>query len=226
MSVTRLSNGLLSTGATMSIIGLIGVIAPLLIPTDNREQGAAACSGCGGAFLLIGLPMVFLYYCFYRVAPGYALVDRQGRIEKEGWHLGLPPASPQAISTARKSVDITGIELETPDDGVLGASITISYSPDLNNPVALSNLGTGEPLTKAIQNRVRGALNNWSMGKPLPGTLKRAVSMQKEAETYLIGRLSETSTQLVLHDDPTLYLGDGFPVLDLGIRLHEINIIQ
>lgn len=209
----------------MSIIGLFGVIAPLIVPPDNREQGAAGCSGCGAILLLIGLPMVLAYFFFYRVAPSQALVDKRGRVELEGWHLGLPPASPTVVSTARTVVEISTVELETPDDGVLSASLTVSYSPDLQNSSALTSFGTSDAINRAIQNRVRGALNSWAMGKPLPGTLKRAVSMQKDAETYLIGKLTGTSSQLVLHDDPTLYLEGGYPVADLGIRLHEINTI-
>jgi len=226
MSIQRLSPKLKETGITMIVIGLIGIIAPLIIPTSNREEGAAVCSVIGVVVFLLGLPPLISYYLYYRVSPGFALLNREGSVELEGQYLGLPPSSPTIISTAKRLVEINGMELETPDEGLLGASITISYSPDLKNARGLTQFSSPDAIDRAIQNRVRGALNSWSMAKPLPGTLKRAVAMQKEAETYLLGQLTGTSKYLLPIDDPTLFLGEGVVVNDFGIRIHEINTIS
>jgi len=198
----------------------------MIVPATDREAGAAMCSGIGGVVFLIGIAMVIAYYSYYRVMPGYALVDGNGRVEPEGRYFGIPPSSPKVISTVRRVVEIPGMELETPDDGVLGASITVSYSPDLGNPTALKQFENPQALDMAIKNRIKGALNSWSMGKPSPGTLKRAVAAQRDAETFLLSQLSGASQYLVPLDDPSLYLGDGLPASHFGIRIHEVNIIS
>ncbi len=226
MSIRRLSPKLRETGYIFFVLGLIVLIVPLIIATSYQVEGAKGCAAIGLIGFLVGSVLLAAYYLCYQVSPGYALVDKNGSVELEGRYLGLPPASPTIISTARRLVEINGMELETPDDGLLGASITVSYSPDLKNAQALTQFANPAAIDRAIQNRVRGALNSWSMAKPLPGTIKRAVAMQKEAETYLLGQLGGTSKYLAPIDDPTLYLGEGIIVTDFGIRIHEINTIS
>jgi hypothetical protein len=145
--------------------------------------------------------------------------------DEEGWHLGLLPASQTLVSTERRLVEVCGVEIETPDKGILEASVTVSYTPETNNPLAQRHFANSETLKKAIDHRVRSGLNKWVMGKQLPGTLKRAMSMQKEAEEYIRERIVGTSTELALYDDPVLYLESGFPVNDLGIRVYEVNLV-
>jgi len=231
MGYSRMSAGIKNTGVSMTLIGLFGAISPNLVPVQPGQQEAVGqCTGIGLIVLLIGLICLFLYYGTYKVSSGYALVTRDGKAELDGWHFGLPPRSSRTIQHARKNLDIPGgdrlIELETPDNGVIGAFVAISYSPNLDNPTSLTKFDDTTSISTAVTNRVRGALSSWSMGKPVPGTVKRALAMQSDAEIYLIGKLTGTSNQLVLHDDPTLYFDSGFPVGDLGIRIHEINITK
>jgi len=67
MGVERLSSKLRETGVTMTTLGLVALIAPFLIPTTNREEGAAVCSGIGGVLVLLGLPLLIAIYCYYKV---------------------------------------------------------------------------------------------------------------------------------------------------------------
>lgn len=222
MSIRRLSPKLKDAGGWMILIGLIGLIVPMFVLMPR----AAVFSGIGAFVLIIGLLLLLAHYCYYQVPAGYALLDKNGRVELEGPYFGFPPNSPKIISTSRRLVEVPNMDLETPDDGLLGASMTVSYSHDLDNAARLTKFESAEALDRAIQNRVRGALNSWAMGKPLPGTVKRAAAMQKDAEIFLLGQLSGTSQYLVPIDDSSLFLGEGMIVNDFGIRIHEINTVS
>jgi hypothetical protein len=109
----------------------------------------------------------------------------------------------------------------------LGVAVTVTYTLNLDNDSALKYFQSTTGLEKNIEHRVLAALNSWIQQKPLPGTLNRALSMQREAESYILGKLTgTTSNALVVHNDPTLYLDSGYPVNDLGIRIHEVNIVS
>jgi hypothetical protein len=235
--ITRFSKGLGDNGLLMVGLGLFGIlfgiIPPLVIglPSASHAEGAKICTGCGFVIFLLGLPMLITHYSFFKVSPGYTAITKSGKLLTEGLHFGIKPTA-TVVANERRTVQIpqddTLIELETPDDGILGVAVTLSYSPDFENHLALRHFQDVPQLELLIANRIRSALNTWIKQKPLPGTLKRALSMPDEAEKFIIGKLTAATTAaaLVLHDDTTPYLDTGYRIGDLGICLHEVHITE
>lgn len=223
----RLSDGVKNTGLTFTILGLFGVLAPLLVPVPaHRQDSATACYGLGIFLLLIGVAALGAYYLSYRVHTGYALVGRDGKLKTEGFYIGLPPSAAKDIRIEKRIIDIPGLEIETPDDGVLGASITVTYSPNLDDPRSLAYFPNFDKEKPLIISRVQAALTSWAMEKPAPGTLKRAMAMQKEAQSYMRGKLAGSITPATVDDDLSLALYTGFPMPDIGVMIHDVNIVR
>lgn len=225
MGYQRLSGGLRSTGYTFAIIGLIGLATPWLVPPPKAQEGVAACYGIGIFGFLIGSAMLIAYYLSYRVSPGTALITRQGRVELEGTYFGLPPSSAREIRIAPQVFEISSLEVETPDDGVLGASISVSYTPDITNPSTLGNYQDYQRERPAIESRIRAALTSWAMGKPVPGTLKRAMAMQQEAESYIRHKLAGNPMPPT-ENDLSLAIYGGVSMPEIGVRIQEVNIVR
>lgn len=229
MSISRLPESLRNAGIPMALLGVIALLAPVMVRTldgsPSQREGAACCSSIGIVFLLVGVPMLVARYSFYKIGSGQVLVDNHGKIETEGWYFGLPLASPTVISTAPVILEIPDnnkvLELDTPDGGLLGAAVSLSYGPDLKNPHGLRNFQNKSAINKALIHRVMGALHAWTMQKPFPGTLKRALSMQKEAERYLFAKLIGAESESKIPPE----FGQGTPIRDLGIRIYEINAL-
>jgi hypothetical protein len=223
----RLSSGLKNTGWALTVLGMFGVLAPLLVPVPaHRQDSADACYGVGIFLLLIGIPPLLLYYFSYKVYSGHALLIRNGKVKTEGFYFGLPPTSTRDIRLEKRMIEILNLHISTPDDGVLGASITVTYSPNIHSPRSLANFPDYDREKPLIESRVQAALTGWAMEKPLPGTLKRAMAMQKEAEAYIRGKLSGSITPTTLDEDLSLARFSGFTIPDIGVRVHDVNIIK
>lgn len=182
--------------------------------------------------ILVGIGVIVAYGFFYRVPEGHALINKraeQGRLT-DGWHLSLLlPSTDNLISLEKKTLNVpydNFIKLETPDDGCVGVKVSISYSPDASNGNALLIYKSAKDLDKALAARVQSALNTWIKGKPLPGTAKRALTMKDEAENFVRAKITSvpTSEAIAIHNDPALYYQGGYPVNDLGVRVHEVHV--
>ncbi len=222
---TSLQNWGIGLATWGTIFTVISFAIPMFASPGSDLSAIGACKSISILLLITGLLMFGAYHSFYEVPRGYVMVYGRDRTDTEGWHLGLLPSSQSLVSTERRLVEVSGIEVETPDEGILKASVTVSYTPEFTNVQAQQHFQNSESLNKVVGHRVRSGLNKWIMGKPLPGTLKKALTMQDQAEQYLRDRVVGTSTELALLDDPALYLGTGIPVSDLGIRVYEVNLI-
>lgn len=230
--IQRHSDILHNTGFWLSLGGLFFFLAPYFVPPRGpNDEGPVICAGIGLISFIVGIPMLISYYSTFKVPAGHALIQSGKGVLLEGWHFGFAPSDPILVAVGRRIVEIPPgdklIELDTPDDGILGVAITVSYTPDLENHSALKYFQDTAGLDKNIEHRVLAALSSWVQQKPLPGTLKRALSMQREAESYILGKLTgTTSNALIVHNDPTIYLDRGYPANDLGIRIHEVNVVS
>lgn len=227
--VSRPSENVQVVGWILVAAGFVMVIWPSFGQSPNA-QGGSVFVNLGYLGIVIGIALLLFCFFSFSIPPGYALVRSSGRVAKEGTHFGFPPSDPTLIATGRKTVEIPYggdlLQLDTPDDGILGIAVTVSYSLDLDNRSSLKRLQGTAGLDKSIEHRALAALSGWIQQKPLPGTLKRALSMQRETENFILGKLTGTSSDaLVLHNDPSLYLNSGYPVSDLGIRIHEVNVV-
>ena len=234
----RLSANIKNTGLAMLALGVAGIlcstIPPSLSDLDNsRMEGARSCLAISFLPLIFGAGSLVAYYFFYRVPQGHALVGKDSAIAQDGWQFSLRRPESLLIPLSRTTVDIPDnhgglIELNTPDSGVIGISLTVTFSCDPRNPEPLMRLNQFEDLERTVRNRTRSAVEQWIRQKPLPGTLKRAMAMKEEAENFVRARLTNVNTAdaLVIHADPSDYLNDGYPVFDLGIRIHEVHIVS
>jgi hypothetical protein len=183
-------------------------------------------------FIGLGMACLVVYFFAFKVPPHHALISRrasQGRY-LAGWNLGLTPNSEFLVHLQKRTLTLPTqsndfISLETPDDGVLDVKVSVTYSPDESDGNALSTFKSSTNLETALEARVRSALHSWIKRKPLPGTLKRALTMKDDAEEFVRAKITSTpSTALVVRDEPTLYYQAGYPVNDLGIRVYEVHI--
>jgi hypothetical protein len=234
---TRLSQNILNTGSVLVVLGVVGVCGNIVIRTGGAPADVQAtnvfCGNAGIFLLLVGAALIIGYYNTYKLKPGYALIKNQtneGVITETNWLFGRPNES-DILSIDRKTESFPNsgfIELHTPDDGILGVKISISYCPDFSTGASLYIFKQTVNLKDQIQNRVRSSLNSWIRQKPLPGTVRRALSMQKEMEDFIKANVTSTPKEqaLIIHADPMLLRLDGQVVYDLGIRVLEINVID
>lgn len=185
--------------------------------------------------VVTGLVFVALSYVAFKVPDGYALVSRKaddGRHRAGKWTFYLN--SPGELVPLRKQTrnlpeKADYIKLQTPDDGLLGLKVSLTYSPDDRSGEALQKYyGAISELDRVLEARINSALSSWVKGKPLPGTLKRALTMKDEAETYIRAKLTSLAPTeaLVVHSDPTIYYDGGYAISDLGVRIHEVHITE
>jgi hypothetical protein len=187
----------------------------------------------------IGLGITFLggYFLRFKVPNGYIAIKERGKsmnpkILDEGWHFGVKPPVENLIAIERKTIEIPPssnefIELHTPDDGILGVAVTVSYEPDANNEQTIKHYKVNKDIAKALENRVRSALNSWIRQKPLPGTLKRALVMKEEAENFIKAKITNIpSDTLAIMSDPSLYGHGTYSIYELGVRIHEVHIVD
>lgn len=229
----RPSQSVLNAGILLVIFGLLGSCGSCIPAPAHNQAAQTFCSGIGSLILLpAGVVCLVLYFSLFRLRTGFALVKNHnpgGVITHNQWLFGKPKDE-DIIKIERKSLTIPDhelIELHTPDDGVLGIKVSVSFCPDISNGTSLLTYKQSVKVEEHIQNRVRSSLNSWVRQKPLPGTTKRALSMQKEAEHFIMSNIAGTvGDTLVVHKDAMAYRQDGFPVSDLGIRLLDVNIVD
>jgi len=185
--------------------------------------------------VVTGLVFVALSYVAFKVPEGYALVSRKaddGRHPAGKWtyYLNSPgelvPLKKQTRCLPEKD---NYIQLQTPDDGLLGLKVSLTYSPDDRSGEALQKYyGAISELDRVLEARINSALSSWVKGKPLPGTVKRALTMKDEAETYIRAKLTSLAPTeaIVVHSDPTIYYDGGYAISDLGVRIHEVHITE
>jgi hypothetical protein len=234
---TRLSQNILNTGIVLGVLGVVGVCGNIVIRTGGAPADVQAtnvfCGNAGLFLLLVAAFLIVMYFNTYKLKPGYALIKDQsskGVITETSWSWGRPNDS-DILSIDRKTESFPNagfIELHTPDDGVLGVKISVSYCPDFLTAESLYIFKQTVNLKDQIQNRIRSSLNSWIRQKPLPGTVRRALSMQKEMEDFIMANVTSTPREaaLILHADPMSLRRDGYAVYDLGIKLLEINVID
>lgn len=184
-------------------------------------------------FVGAGLACLLAHFLTFKVPPHHALISRranQGRY-LAGWNFGLKPSDEFLVPLQKHTLTLpTGnnsIQLQTPDDGVLGVTVSITYSPDDSDGSALLTYKTSTDLQKVLEARVQSALSSWIKRKPLPGTLKRSLTMKDDAEEFVRAKITSipsSASALAIRDEPTLYYQTGYPVNDLGIRIHEVHI--
>lgn len=199
-------------------------------------------SDIGGIFVILsfilmpaGAILVALSYFLYKVPDGHALIKKRakdGRLIGGQWTIFLTqpghlvPLTKETLSFPTKTQHV---ELLTPDEGILGIKVSVTYSPDSNSGSALNTYAVAlTDLPKLLEARTQSALNSWVKSKPLPGTLKRAVTMKDEAENFVRAKLTSISSAdgLIIHNDPMLYYHGGYPVSDLGVCIHEVHITE
>lgn len=187
------------------------------------------------ALVVTGLVFVALSYLLFKVPDGYALVNRKadrGRNMPGEWMLYLhSPGDMVPLKKETRELPKQGnfIQLQTPDDGLIGLKVSLTYSPDRDSGEALKKYYAAIlEVDKVLEARINSALSSWIKSKPLPGTLKRALTMKDEAETYIRAKLTSLapSEALVVHNDPTIYYDFGYSVTDLGVRIHEVHITE
>lgn len=228
MSVGFRTSTWMYAGIVFSAFGLLLIFASYR--STSPYVGAAFNIGIiAGA---VGVYLLFAYFFSYEILSGFAFVHRDGKVETEGWHYGLYPNSAMVVPTKRIFMEIPGnglvINLDTPDGGILGAAVRVSYSPDLRQK-ARTYLENRDNIGATFDTRIRAGLTRWIRQKPLPGNLKKALSMQAEAETYLRSQLATGGTdEFLFQDDDVeygLYTDGSYPIADLGLRLHEVHIL-
>jgi hypothetical protein len=187
------------------------------------------------AFIGLGIACIVSYFLKFKVPTGYVLIKEINpaqlpRVLTEGWHSGVKPPNENLILVERKAIAIPPrsddfIELRTPDDGILGIQVNITYGPDIKNRQIIKNYTLRQNIEKSLESRVRSALNSWIQQKPSPGTLKRAIVRKEEAEEFLKARLTNSNgNALAVIDSSSLYgLGIG-SVNELGISIDELHI--
>ena len=182
-------------------------------------------------FIGLGVACIAGYFLSFKVPAHCALISRRAKQGRylAGWNFGLKPSDEFLVSLQKQTRNFptqrNSIELQTPDDGVLGINVSVTYSPDDSEGNALLTYKTTTHLETALEARVQSALNSWIKRKPLPGTLKRALTMKDDAEEFIRAKLTSTpSNALVIQDEPTIYYQAGYPVNDLGIRIYEVHI--
>ena len=234
----RLSANIKNTGLALLALGVGGILCSTIPPSlsdvgDARMEGARSCFAISFLPLIFGAGSLLAYYFFYRVPQGHALVGKDSALAQDGWQFSFHRPTSLLVPLSKTTVEIPDdrgglMELNTPDSGVLGFSLTVTYSCDPRNPAPLMRLNQFEDLERTVRNRTRSAVEQWIRQKPLPGTLKRAMAMKLEAENFVRARLTNVNTAdaLVIHADPSDYLDDGYPVFDLGIRIHEVHIVS
>lgn len=187
------------------------------------------------ALVVAGLVFIVLSYVLFKVPEGYALVNRKadhGRNLPGDWMLYLH--TPGAMVPLKKETRELPkgeqfIRLQTPDDGLIGLKVSLTYSPDRASGEALQKYNAAIlEVDKVLEARINSALSSWVKGKPLPGTLKRALTMKDEAETFIRAKLTSLAPTeaLVVHGDPTIYYDGGYAISDLGVRLNEVHITE
>jgi regulator of protease activity HflC (stomatin/prohibitin superfamily) len=171
--------------------------------------------------MFLGAGAIGAYFLLFKVPEGSGAITRwrPGKVYKPGWNFGLPVGA-QLINVQRS---ITASPLRnylTPDNGLLGIAVSVTWGYDPSNPTApsLSQLET------MLRDRMNGVLNQWIRARPYPGTLKRALASQAEAEQAIFNKLTTaTSEALALRNDPST-AAFGCPAPDLGIIIYEVNI--
>jgi hypothetical protein len=184
-------------------------------------------------FLGLGIACFAAYFFSFKVPPHHVLISRraqQGRY-LAGWNFGLKPSDEFLVPLQKQTLTLPTnnnlIQLQTPDDGVLGVAVSITYSPDDSDGNALLTYKTSKDLQRVLEARVQSALSSWIKRKPLPGTLKRALTMKDDAEEFVRAKITSipsSASALAIRDEPTLYYQTGYPVNDLGVRIHEVHI--
>lgn len=190
------------------------------------------------SFLLmpLGIASIALSYILYRVPAGHAMIRpgaKNGRLQAGQWTLMFQSPGRVQVSLAKVTHRIPSgsnpMEVSTPDDGMLGMRVSITYSPDASYGSTMSTYAEiVNDLEKILEARVLSALHSWAKSKPHPGTLKRALAMKDQAEEFVRAKLTSMPLKeaLVVHTDPTFYYRTGYPVRDLGICLHEVHVTE
>ena len=191
------------------------------------------------SLLFIGLGVACLtgYFLRFKVPSSYVAIKETGKNKNpeiliEGWHFGFMPPDENLIPIERKTIEIPAssddfIALRTPDDGLLDVRVSISYEPDTHNRSTIKNYKHTQDVIKLLEGRVRSALNSWIQQKPLPGTLKRALVMKEEAESFLRAKLTKVPDEaLAVIYDPQSIGHDIYLITELGIRIYELHIIE
>lgn len=190
------------------------------------------------SFFLIpaGIVSIVLSYVLYRVPSGHVMIReraKHGRLLGGQWTMMFQHPGRVQVSLSKVTLRFPSasnpMEISTPDDGVIGVRVSLTYSPDGSHGLALQTFaGIAVDLEKILEARVLSALHSWATSKPLPGTLKRALSMKDQAEEFVRAKLTSMPVKesLVVHTDPTFYYRTGYPVRDLGICLHEVHIME
>lgn len=178
---------------------------------------------------LFGAGLYLVREIRFKIPPGHiAVIPDKSKIYTEGWNWGLLPKSTDLIPIASKTFKIPTekdkwIEVETPDEGVLGIEVSLSYMPNANNLRSITNFRNTSDIEKVLDIRVRSALRDWVWQRPKPGTLKRALASKLDAEQAILSKIT------FLHTDTLARLGDTasynrYPINDLGIVIREIHI--
>jgi hypothetical protein len=179
----------------------------------------------------IGAGLLAVYKLCFVIPEGFvAIVPSKKRKYTEGRHWGIPPKNVTLISLVSKPLAIPKdpmewIQIETPDDGVLGAKVVISYAPNEVDARSLINFSNSSDLEMALDSRVRSALTDWMWQRPKPGTLKRAMASKLDAEQAVMSKLA------FLHTD-TLALFGGiahdhhYASDDLGVIVREVHLVD
>jgi hypothetical protein len=185
--------------------------------------------------VVVGLVFIALSYLVFKVPDGYALVDRKadgGRHLPGKWMLYLhTPGDMVPLKKETRELPKNGnfIQLQTPDDGLIGLKVSLTYSPDRSSGEALQKYNAAIlEVDKVLEARINSALSSWVKGKPLPGTAKRALTMKDEAENFVRAKITSmpATEAMVVHGDPSVYYDSGYAVFDLGVRIHEIHITE
>jgi hypothetical protein len=232
---TKLSPNLLNAGIILLLFGAVGAccgVCGAITPFDNPAVNAS-CGLLGFGSLIVlalsALPII-TYFSLFKLKPGHALIEHSdSEVKPENEWIFLRPNNEDIVLLGRRteSYPVHGfIELHTPDDGILGVKVAVTYCPDDTTGTSLYTFKQVANPRDQIQNRIKSSLNSWIRQKPLPGTLKRALAMQTEMENLISESFtSAPSEALVIREDSLIRRRQtGDPVKDLGILLFEIHI--
>jgi hypothetical protein len=182
-----------------------------------------------GTFLM-GIFCIVCGLFLYKIPVGCMQI--QGNSRRVGWQFGYlsgfigdPKQINDTVNFSTKVYDTGELQIPTPDDGILGVTASVVYTPDSRNIFVFANHTNVE---KVLQDRVRREVHNWVNQQGVIGTLKKALIKQDSCEETVRAKLLSMPADImaIAHVDTSYALTKGTPVSELGILIQEVNITQ
>lgn len=225
------SRAILTLAIIFVLLGIVSTFCGSCLSILPTEAGARVITGAwafvGMVTVVLGSLVILGYLFVFKVKPGYALISKDEVIKEERWSFGRPKQE-DVIAIRRTTLSFKAFQLRTPDEGALELEISVTYCPDDSSGLSLSIFRQVDSIRQQIEDRIKVASNDWIRQKPFPGTVRRALSMQREMQRFLFANLTEVSPNqaLLVRESPEIHRQFGLPIDDLGVRLLDISVVE